>query len=207
VPIPTDPDSEQRNLLHAVRQSQAAALDALRTWSTLTGELARGLRLPLPPVDLAGVVDRVFDLAEQTLAAQRQLARSLAGGVARQLDTAAEAAGEAGEAAGELADTVEQAADDAAAAADDAAAAAAAAAEPQPEPEPAAPPQAGDGGGARQRRPDRRSYEERTVEELRERAAELQIEGRSAMGKEELVAALRSHRRRPAKRDASKRGG
>ena len=204
MPIPTDPDSEQRNLLHAVRQSQAAALDALRTWSTLTGELARGLRLPLPPVDLAGVVDRVFDLAEQTLAAQRQLARSLAGGVARQLDTAAEAAGEAGEAAGELADTVEQAADDAAAAA-------AAAAEPQPEPEPAAPHQAADdasdGGGARQRRPDRRSYEERTVEELRERAAELQIEGRSAMGKEELVAALRSHRRRPAKRDASKRGG
>ena len=46
-----------------------------------------------------------------------------------------------------------------------------------------------------ERKPDRRSYEDRSVEELRERAQELDIEGRSAMSKDELVAALR----RPAK--------
>jgi hypothetical protein len=38
---------------------------------------------------------------------------------------------------------------------------------------------------------DRRTYEERNLEELRERARELDIQGRSAMGKDELIAALR----------------
>lgn len=36
-------------------------------------------------------------------------------------------------------------------------------------------------------------YEDRTVEELRERAAELDIEGRSSMSKAELIDALRNH--------------
>ncbi|MDP9209181.1 MAG: Rho termination factor N-terminal domain-containing protein [Actinomycetota bacterium] len=42
-------------------------------------------------------------------------------------------------------------------------------------------------------KPDRRGYEERSIEELRDRARELEIEGRSSMSKGELVAALRKH--------------
>jgi len=37
------------------------------------------------------------------------------------------------------------------------------------------------------------SYEDRTVDELRERAAELGIEGRSNLSKDELIDALRNH--------------
>ena len=40
---------------------------------------------------------------------------------------------------------------------------------------------------------DGRTYEERTLEELRDRARELEIEGRSSMSKDELIAALRQH--------------
>ena len=36
-------------------------------------------------------------------------------------------------------------------------------------------------------------YEDRTVDELRERAAEIKIEGRSDMTKDELISELRNH--------------
>ena len=40
---------------------------------------------------------------------------------------------------------------------------------------------------------DRRPFAERSLEELRDRARELEIDGRSSMSKDELIAALRQH--------------
>jgi hypothetical protein len=40
---------------------------------------------------------------------------------------------------------------------------------------------------------DRRPFAERSLEELRDRARELEIEGRSSMSKDELITALRQH--------------
>ena len=91
MPTETRPDTDpQRYLLSTVRQSQAAVIDAIRTWTTVTEQLTRSLRLPVPDVDFAGAVDRVFDVAEQTLAVQRQLALTVAGVATRQVDTALE---------------------------------------------------------------------------------------------------------------------
>jgi Rho termination factor-like protein len=179
VPAETRTDI-RRDLLSTVRQGQVAVLDSIRTWTTLTEELTRTLRPPIPEIDLAGIVDRAFDLAEQTLAAQHQLARTLAGVATRQVDTAAAA--------------VDTTVDKQVRRAEDLVDAA------RVEQERSQQPQAPTGdtptaASPRQdRRPDGRTYEERTVEELRERAGELQIEGRSAMSKDELIAALRSHR-------------
>jgi hypothetical protein len=196
VPTETRPATDpQRYLLSTVRQSQAAVLDTIRTWTTITDQLTRTLRMPVPDVDFAAAVDRTFDLAEQTLAVQRQLALTLVGVATRQVDTAVEtvnttvAAVETtvGERVRRVEDLVE---------------AAEAAQEQQDRDQPQAP----KAESPRQNRKfDGRTYEERSVEELRERAGELQIEGRSAMNKDELIAALRDHRKqRSAKNDASK---
>ena len=83
----TDP---QRYMLRTVRQSQDVVIDTIRTWTTITEQLTRSVRLPVPDVDFAGAVDRVFDVAEQTLAVQRQLALTVAGVATRQVDTAVE---------------------------------------------------------------------------------------------------------------------
>jgi hypothetical protein len=182
---PTDTDP-QRYLLSTVRQSQAAVLDTIRTWTTITEQLTRTLRLPVP--DVAGAVDRVFDVAEQTLAVQRQLALTLAGVATRQVDTAVAAVETTvGKGVRRVEDLIE-------------------AAEAEQEQEDSEQPQAAKAESPQQNRKfDGRTYEERTLEELRERAGELQIEGRSSMSKDELIAALRNHRKqRSAKNDASK---
>lgn len=53
---------------------------------------------------------------------------------------------------------------------------------------------AAEGSGAVGRRGGRAgSYDDWTVEELRDRAAELDVDGRSSMDKSELIEALRDH--------------
>jgi hypothetical protein len=202
VPTETHTDTDpQGYLLSTVRQSQAAVIDTIRAWTTITEQFTRTLRLPIPDVDFAGMVDRTFDLAEQTLAAQHQLARTLAGVATRQVDTAVETVDTAVAAVettvGERIRRVEGLVE------------AAGAEQEQRSQERPQPPQAATGDTPKteapkqDRRPDGRTYEERTLEELRERAGELEIEGRSSMNKDELIAALRNHRqRRSAQNDA-----
>ena len=175
----TDP---QRYLLSTVRQSQAAVLDTIRTWTTITEQLTRTVRLPVhvpvPDIDFAGAVDRVFDVAEQTLAVQRQLALTVAGVATRQVDTAVEAVDTAVAAVESTVDERLRRAE-----------------REQRDPEQPQPP--GDTPKAespkQNRKFDGRTYEERSVEELRERAGERQLEGRSSMTKDELISALRQH--------------
>ena len=196
MPTETRPDTDpQRYLLSTVRQSQAAVIDTIRTWTTITEQLTRSLRLPVPDVDLGGAVDRVFDVAEQTLAVQRQLALTVAGVATRQVDTALETV----DTALETVDTAVETVDTAVTAAgttvgkdvrrvEDLVQAAQAEQE-QRDPEQRQAPKAE--SSQQDRKFDGRTYEERTLEELRERARELEIEGRSSMTKDELIAALR----------------
>jgi hypothetical protein len=147
-------------------------IDTIRSWTTITEQLTRTLRLPVPDVDVAAAVDRVFDVAEQTLAVQRQLALTAAGVATRQLDTAVAA--------------VESTVDERLRRAER---------EQRDREQPQAP--TGDTPKAespkQNRKFDGRTYEERSVEELRERAGELEIQGRSAVNKDQLIAALRQH--------------
>jgi hypothetical protein len=128
-------------------------------------------------------VDRVFDVAEQTLAVQRQLALTLAGVATRQVATAVETVDTAvaavettvGKGVRRVEDLLQ-------------------AAQAEQKPQDPEQPQAPQAESPQQNRKfDGRTYEERTLEELRERAGELQIEGRSAMTKDQLIAALRQH--------------
>ena len=159
----------QSSLLSAIRGGQAAVIDVLRVWSDIGQQLTRDLRLPVGRTDLADAVDRAFDVAEQALAAQRQLALTLAGVATRQVDIAADTVLETIDTAVEASDTTVETVEG----------------ELQHSRERVEQPPQQD------RRPDGRTYEERSVEELRERAGELEIEGRSSMTKDELIAALR----------------
>jgi hypothetical protein len=184
VPTETPTDTHpQRYLLSTVRESQAAVLDTIRTWSTITEQLTCTLRLPIPDVDFAGAVDRAFDVAEQTLAVQRQLALTVASVAIRQVDTAVETVDAAVAAVETTVRERIRRAEDLVEAAE--------AEQEQRDPEQ---PQAPKAESPKQNRKfDGRTYEERSVDELRERAGELQIEGRSSMSKDELIAALRQH--------------
>ena len=180
--MPTEPRPDadpQRYLMSTVRQSQAAVIDTIRTWTTITEQLTRTLRLPVPDVDVAAAVDRVFDVAEQTLAVQRQLALTAAGVATRQPDTAVETVGTAVAAVESTVDERLRRAEQ----------------EQRDREQPQAP--TGDTPKAespkQNRKFDGRTYEERSIDELRERAGELEIQGRSAMNKDELIAALRQH--------------
>jgi len=146
-------------------------MGALLAWTDISQQLSRSFRLPIATVDVVGAVDRVFDVAEQGLAVHRGVARTLVGVVTRQADAAVE--------------TVTETADRVQGELEAAKAEAPKAEAPKPEP-------------AKEQHPTGRRnlpYEERSIEELRERARELEIEGRSSMSKDELIAAMRKHSR------------
>ncbi|HET7518258.1 MAG TPA: hypothetical protein VFN05_11285, partial [Actinomycetes bacterium] len=64
MPTSTQRDNDaQRVFLSTVRESQGAVIDVLRAWTDISQQLTRNLRLPLVAVDVAGAVDRVFDVA------------------------------------------------------------------------------------------------------------------------------------------------
>jgi hypothetical protein len=209
--MPTTPqrDNDPRSsFLSLVRESQAAVIDVLRVWSDIGQQLTRDLRLPVARIDLNEAIDRTFDVAEQTLAAQRQFALTLTGLATRQVDIAVHTAVESIDTTVEATDTtvetvqgtVRERARQVEAELEDRRERI-----EQPQASTDDTPTAKAESPKQDRRPDGRTYEERSVEELRERAAELQIEGRSAMTKDELIAALRDHRRsRSANTDAAK---
>ena len=154
----------QTPILSAVRESQAAFIDVVRSWTDITEQLTRRLSLPVAGIDVAGALDRTFDLAEQTLAAQRQLALTLIGAVDRQVDTVVETVEASARERLHGVEDVREAEDN----------------QPQPDRERPEPPTAAKAEvpkveARRQNdpqdiKPDRRGFAERSVEELRDRA-------------------------------------
>jgi hypothetical protein len=179
----------QHPILSAVRESQTAFVDVVRSWTDITEQLTRRLPVPMAGIDLAGAVDRTFDLAAQTLAAQRQFALTLVGAVDRQVDTVLETVeSSAHQGLREVEGLLREAEDN----------------QPQPgrkrSEQPTADKAEAPTSETRKQnakpdtKPDRRGFEDRSVEELRDRARELEIEGRASMSKDELIAALREQR-------------
>jgi len=200
VPTTTQRDNHPRHpILSAIHESQTAFIDVVRSWTSITEHLTRRVSLPMTGIELAGAVDRSFDLAAQTLAAQRQFALTLVGAVDRQVDTVVETI-ETSTHQGlrEVEGLLREAEDN----------------QPQPGRKRSEQPTAdkAEATTGRQRvtqdtKPDRRGFEERSVEELRDRARELEIEGRGSMSKDELIAALREQRQpKQPNGDADKAG-
>ena len=190
MPTNTQRDNDpQASFLSAVRESQTAFVDVVRSWTDITEHLTRRVSLPMAGIDLAGAVDRSFDLAAQTLSTQRQFARTLVGAVERQVDTVVETVeSSAHQRLREVEGLLREAEDN----------------QPQPagrersEQPIAAKAEAPTDATRQQNRtqdptPDRRGFAERSLEELRDRARELEIDGRSSMSKDQLIAALRQH--------------
>jgi len=144
VPTGTRTDTDpQRYFLSTVRHSQTAMLDTIRTWTTITEQLTRTLRFPVPDPDL-DVAAAVETIDTAVAAVETTVGKRLRRAEREQRDP-------------------EQ-------------------------------PQAPKAESPRQNRKfDGRTYEERSIDELRERAGELQLQGRSAMSKDELIAALHQH--------------
>jgi Rho termination factor, N-terminal domain len=172
VPTKTKRDTDPQNpILSAVRESQTALVDVVRSWTDITEQLTRNVPLPMAGFDVVSAVDRGFDLVEQTLATYRQFTLTLVGVVDRQVDTAVE--------------TVESSARESLRGAEELLS--------EAESVPTGKPEAGKTEAPKQdTKPDRRGYEDRGVEELRDRARELDIEGRASMSKDDLIAALRN---------------
>jgi Rho termination factor-like protein len=202
VPTNTQRDNHPHaSLLSAVRESQTAFVDVVRSWTDITEHLTRRVSLPIAGIDLAAAVDRTFDLAEQTLVTQRQFALTLVGTVGRQVDTVVETVeSSAHESLREVEGLLRDVEDE----------------QPQPggrerseqptaDKAEAPTSETRQQNGTQDTKPDRRSFKERSVEELRDRARELEIEGRASMSKDELIAALREQRQpKQPKGDAQK---
>src|SRR4029450_11779244 len=56
----------QHPILSAVRESQTAFIDVVRSWTDITEQFTRRLSLPVAGIDVVGGLDRTFYLAEQT---------------------------------------------------------------------------------------------------------------------------------------------
>jgi hypothetical protein len=148
----------------------------VRGWTDITEQLTRNVPLPVAGFDVVSAVDRGFDLAEQTLAAYRQFTLTLVGVIDRQVDTAVETVAIPRESLRGVEDLFSEA-------------------ESLPTGKPEVEKTEAHKLDTKQDpKPDRRGYEDRGVEELRDRARELDIEGRASMSKDELIAALRNNR-------------
>ncbi|MET0189503.1 hypothetical protein EV383_2220 [Pseudonocardia sediminis] len=102
------------------KRSQEAVTDSLRTWTEtvqgFAGQFTGGTRPQLPDTTVA--VDRVFDFAEQMLAQQRELTKTVVGASRNAVETMTEQAAKAAESVTEhvshAAGTADQATKDAA---------------------------------------------------------------------------------------------
>ncbi len=76
-----DPDQARQDLVvDAVRRSQEAVVDIVRSWRTQwdSQPLAQSFgALPIPPMITLEQVDAAFDVAERMLAEQRRLTKEL----------------------------------------------------------------------------------------------------------------------------------